>query len=168
MSHRMERPAVNSVIAVDRNYVPMMEVARRKAIRAVATGRAWVLDPASLDRHLNLQGAIALIIYPHAKACPESKLLMGRLDRRVMKRDHYICQYEGCHNRADTVDHIIPLCQGGRTTWQNLVACCLGCNQTKGGRTPEQAGMSLKKIPLGPRAHLFKRLEEILKEGSAA
>lgn len=168
MSVRMDRPSVNSVIAVDRNYVPMMEVARRKAIRAVATGRAMVLDPASLDRHANLQGVIALIIFPQAKACPESKLLMGRLDRRVMKRDHYLCQYEGCHNRADTIDHIVPLCQGGRTTWQNLVACCLACNQSKGGRTPEQAGMSLKRVPLGPRAHLFKRLEEILKDGSAA
>jgi len=146
----------------------MMEVARRKAIRAVASGRAMVLNPANLDRHLNLCGAIVLIIFPGAQACTESKLLMGRLDRRVMKRDHYTCQYEGCHRRADTIDHIIPLCQGGRTVWQNLVACCLGCNQSKGGRTPEQAGMCLKRVPMGPRAHLFKRFEEILKEGSAA
>jgi hypothetical protein len=127
-----------------------------------------VLNPANLDRHLNLAGSIVLIIFPQAQACSESKLLMGRLDRRVMKRDHYTCQYEGCHRRADTIDHIIPLCQGGRTTWQNLVACCLQCNQTKGGRTPEQAGMALKHVPMGPRAHLFKRFEEILKEGSAA
>ena len=168
MTHKTERPAGNSVIAVDRNYVPMMEVARRKAIRAVASGRAMVLNPATLDRHLDLCGAIVLIIFPHAHACTESKLLMGRLDRRVMKRDHYTCQYDGCTRRADTIDHIVPLCQGGRTTWQNLVACCLTCNQTKGGRTPEQAGMALKHVPMGPRAHLFKRFEEILKSGSAA
>jgi len=168
MTHKTERPAGNSVIAVDRNYVPMMEVARRKAIRAVASGRAMVLNPATLDRHLDLRGAIVLIIFPHARACTESKLLMGRLDRRVMKRDHYTCQYEGCTRRADTIDHIIPLCQGGRTTWQNLVACCLECNQTKGGRTPDQAGMALKHVPMGPRAHLFKRFEEILRSGSAA
>jgi hypothetical protein len=168
MSHKSERAHGTSVIAVDRNYVPMMEVARRKAIRAVASGRAMVLDPGSLDRHGDLQGTILLIIFPHAKACAESKLLMGRLDRRVMRRDHYMCQYEGCHNKADTIDHIVPVCQGGRTSWQNLVACCLPCNQSKGGRTPEQAGMVLKKVPEAPRAHLFKRFEEILKEGSAA
>jgi len=148
--------------------VPMMEVARRKAIRAVAAGRAQVLNPANLDRSVDPFGAIFLIIFPHAQACSESKLLMGRLDRRVMRRDHYTCQYEGCHNRADTIDHIVPLCQGGRSTWQNLVACCLPCNQFKGGRTPDQAGMRLKKVPEGPRAHLFRRFEEILKEGSAA
>jgi hypothetical protein len=164
----MARHVGTTVIAVDRNYVPMMEVARRKAIRAVVSGRAMVLNPANLDRHLDLRGAIFLIIFPNAKACSDSKLLMGRLDRRVLKRDHYLCQYEGCAQRADTIDHVVPVCQGGRTTWQNLVACCLLCNQTKGGRTPEQAGMRLKKVPLGPRAHLFKRFEEILKEGSAA
>ena len=168
MTHKADKPPGNSVIAVDRNYVPMMEVARRKAIRAVASGRALVLNPATLDRHEDLRGHIFLIIFPHAQACTESKLLMGRLDRRVMRRDHYTCQYEGCHNRADTIDHITPICQGGRSTWQNLVACCLPCNQFKGGRTPEQAGMRLKKVPEGPRAHLFRRFEEILKEGSAA
>lgn len=168
MNPKHERPGGNSVIAVDRNFVPMMEVARRKAIRAVAAGRAMVLNPTTLGRHLDLAGAIVLIIFPYAQACTESKLLMGRLDRRVMKRDHYLCQYEGCERRADTIDHIVPICQGGRTTWQNLVACCLACNQAKGGRTPDQAGMQLKHVPMGPRAHLFKRFEEILKEGSAA
>jgi 5-methylcytosine-specific restriction endonuclease McrA len=60
------------------------------------------------------------------------------------------------------------VCQGGPNTWQNLVACCLACNQKKGGRTPEQAGMRLKAHPKGPRAHLFERFEALLKEASAA
>ncbi|HNX31935.1 MAG TPA: HNH endonuclease [Holophaga sp.] len=157
-----------AVIAVDRNYVPMMEIARRKAVRAVATGRAFVLDPATLERHGDFRSAMSLIIYPQARALAETKLLMGRLERRVLKRDHHTCQYDGCSNRATTVDHVIPVCQGGRTSWQNLVAACLVCNQTKGGRTPEQAGMRLKRIPRGPRAHLFERFEAILKEASAA
>jgi len=157
-----------AVIAVDRNYVPMMEITRRKAIRAVAAGRAFVLDPASLERSEGFERPMSLIIYPSAQACAETKLLMGRIERRVLKRDHYVCQYEGCHSRATTVDHVLPICQGGRATWQNLVAACLACNQAKGGRTPEQAGMRLKRIPRGPRAHLFERFEAILKEASAA
>jgi 5-methylcytosine-specific restriction endonuclease McrA len=66
------------------------------------------------------------------------------------------------------VDHVIPVCQGGGTTWQNLVACCLACNQRKGGRTPEQAAMQLKAQPKGPRAHLFERFETLVREASAA
>lgn len=167
MHAKAEQPTGHAVIAVDRNYVPMMEMSRRRAIRAVASGRAQVLDPATLSRHGDLTGPFLLVIYPHAQACAESKLLMGRLDRRVLRRDQHLCQYEGCSARATTVDHIVPLCQGGRTTWQNLVACCLACNQAKGGRTPEQAGMRLKRIPKGRRAHLFERFEAILREAAA-
>ncbi len=168
MSIRRERAGTGDVIAVDQNYVPMQEMTRRKAIRAVSAGRAFVLQAATFERNQEFAGAFALVIFPHASACAESKLLMGRLERRVMKRDHHTCMYEGCAHKATTVDHVIPLCQGGQTSWQNLVACCLSCNQRKGGRTPDQAGMKLKKIPRGPRAHLFERFEEIIREASAA
>lgn len=168
MNHRKERAGHGEVIAVDRNYVPMQEISRRKAICAISAGRAQVLEPATFDRHEVLHGPIRLVIFPHAQACSEAKLLSGRLERRVMKRDGHICQYVGCERRATTVDHVVPLCQGGRSTWVNLVACCLLCNQTKGGRTPLEAGMQLKKTPKGPRALLFERFEEILKEGNAA
>ena len=168
MSPHLDRHAGLAVIAVDRNYVPMMEMPRRKAIRAVVSGRAYVLDPATLSRQTELAGSLRLVIYPSAVACTDAKLLMGRIERRVLRRDQSLCQYEGCQNRATTVDHLIPLCQGGRSTWQNLVGACLQCNQLKGGRTPEQAGMRLKRVPRGPRAHLFERFERILKEASAA
>jgi 5-methylcytosine-specific restriction endonuclease McrA len=85
-----------------------------------------------------------------------------------LRRDHYQCQYEGCSRKATTVDHVIPLCQGGATSWQNLVGCCLACNQAKGGRTPDQAGMVLKRQPKGPRAHLFEQFEELLRRANAA
>ena len=39
--------------------------------------------------------------------------------------------------------------------------------ERKGGRTPEEAGMHLKRVPKGPRAHLFERFEEILREAVA-
>lgn len=146
----------------------MMEIPRRKAIRAVVSGRAHILDPATLSPQTEIGSVLRLVIYPGAVACSDAKLLMGRLERRVLKRDRSVCQYEGCSNRATTVDHLIPICQGGRTTWQNLVGACLPCNQRKGGRTPEQAGMRLKRVPQGPRAHLFERFERILKEASAA
>ncbi len=168
MSHGRHHHAPGEIIAVDRNYVPMQEVSRRKAICSVVAGRAWVLDAATFDRHSDPSAAFRLIVYPHAQACAESKLLAGRLERRVLKRDHFTCMYDGCPNRATTVDHVVPLCQGGQTTWQNLVACCLPCNQRKGGRTPDEAGMTLKRIPKGPRAHLFERFEQILKEAAAA
>ena len=59
----------------------------------------------------------------------------------VLARDDYRCQY--CGNLAEHVDHLVPKCQGGADDLDNLVAACVSCNCTKGGRTPEEAGMEL-------------------------
>lgn len=49
---------------------------------------------------------------------------------RVLERDNFLCHY--CGSQADTVDHIIPMIDGGETTQGNLVAACKRCNRTKG------------------------------------
>ena len=67
-----------------------------------------------------------------------SRLGLGHGGYGILRRDAHSCQY--CSAKATTLDHVVPRCQGGPSTWTNLVACCLPCNQRKGGRTPEQAG----------------------------
>ena len=42
-------------------------------------------------------------------------------------------------------EHVIPVVQGGGYTKDNIVPACSHCNHTKSGRTPEQAGIILKK-----------------------
>ncbi len=49
-----------------------------------------------------------------------------------------------------TRDHVVPVSQGGRDTWMNVVAACKSCNQRKSGRTPDQAGMRLLRPPVRP------------------
>ena len=57
-----------------------------------------------------------------------------------------------------TIDHIIPKGRGGMDTWENLVTACKPCNQIKGDRTPDEAGMALNKQPKRPnRLHYFQR-----------
>ncbi len=46
----------------------------------------------------------------------------------------------------------MPRSQGGKTTWDNIVTCCEKCNGKKGGRTPAQAHMRLKRLPKQPVA----------------
>lgn len=47
-----------------------------------------------------------------------------------------LCVY--CGRSADTLDHVVPLAQGGRHSIRNLVPACGSCNSKKGNRTPEQ------------------------------
>lgn len=50
---------------------------------------------------------------------------------RVKKRDNFMCKQ--CGSKQDlTVDHIIPLSQGGPDRENNMQTLCLLCNQRKG------------------------------------
>jgi 5-methylcytosine-specific restriction endonuclease McrA len=73
--------------------------------------------------------------------------------RNIYARDSNRCQY--CGKKFSTtelsLDHVLPKSQGGKTTWDNIVCCCVKCNVKKGGRTPEQAHMHLIVKPTKPK-----------------
>jgi 5-methylcytosine-specific restriction endonuclease McrA len=70
----------------------------------------------------------------------------------IYARDRHQCQYCGVnHGMTElTFDHVVPVAQGGRKDWENIVTCCITCNRRKGGRTPAQAGMRLIRHPKRP------------------
>jgi len=51
-----------------------------------------------------------------------------------------------------TIDHVIPRHKGGEHIWTNVVAACAGCNHRKGGKTAEEVGMRLLRVPKEPPA----------------
>jgi 5-methylcytosine-specific restriction endonuclease McrA len=73
--------------------------------------------------------------------------------RNIFARDNNRCQY--CGKKFPTtelsLDHVLPKSQGGKSTWENIVCCCIRCNVKKGGRTPEQARMHLTSKPVKPK-----------------
>lgn len=76
------------------------------------------------------------------------KCIVKRLsDKVLLQRDNWSCQYCGIMVYHDTYtkDHVIPRCQGGKSTSDNLVICCLLCNSKKADRTPQEANMKLLK-----------------------
>jgi 5-methylcytosine-specific restriction endonuclease McrA len=73
--------------------------------------------------------------------------------QNVYARDSYRCQYCGVKPQSPkglNYDHVIPRSKGGKTNWENVVACCLACNTRKADRTPKQAGMVLRRQPVRP------------------
>ncbi len=85
---------------------------------------------------------------------PYRRIMLSR--RNILRRDGFRCQY--CSGREQlTVDHVMPKSRGGRHIWTNLVAACTRCNNKKGNRTPEEAGMSLYRNPFRPSHVMFIR-----------
>ena len=50
-----------------------------------------------------------------------------------------------------TIDHIVPRCRGGKTTWQNCVIACPKCNTKKDNKSLKAAGMKLLSQPKVPQ-----------------
>jgi 5-methylcytosine-specific restriction endonuclease McrA len=44
----------------------------------------------------------------------------------------------------------MPRHLNGQHSWENVVTACSYCNHKKGGRTLEQSGMKLLKVPAEP------------------
>ena len=102
----------------------------------------------TVNRAILIPRVIVLQLYDRI---PRTKVRFSRYN--IYQRDGNTCQYCGRElPRTElNLDHVLPRAQGGRTTWENVVCCCIDCNLTKGARTPEQAGMKLLKIPVRPR-----------------
>lgn len=57
-----------------------------------------------------------------------------------------ICHYcgEKCEPDELTMDHIVPVCRGGKSNKGNIVVCCKDCNNDKKYLTPVE--MILKQM----------------------
>ncbi len=84
---------------------------------------------------------------------PYKNVILTR--KNILKRDGHKCVYCGRSDLPFTIDHVIPKSKGGADTWENLVAACLPCNNKKGNRTPEEAGMTLRTKPYRPNHILY-------------
>ncbi len=91
-----------------------------------------------------------VVALQHFDRLPLAAVAFSR--RNVAKRDHFTCQYCGAQPGVGdlTIDHILPRAQGGTSSWTNCVAACASCNARKADRTPDQAGMRLRKAPARP------------------
>jgi len=56
--------------------------------------------------------------------------------KKILERDNHTCVYCGQH--GNTIDHVVPLSKGGRSTFKNCVCACMKCNLGKGNLSLEE------------------------------
>jgi hypothetical protein len=83
--------------------------------------------------------------------------------RKVLTRDRYICQYcgEQLTNKTATVDHVNSRKNGGKNSFENVVACCRPCNAKKGHKSLEELKWKLLNKPKCPADDILAQYPEI-------
>jgi 5-methylcytosine-specific restriction endonuclease McrA len=156
-----------SVLVLNQNYEPLNICNAGRAIVLVCHGKAEILEHAhgilhTPSRHFQRPSVIRLV---YLIKRPRPKVKLSR--REVFIRDNHTCQYCGIRTKDLTIDHVIPRHRGGTHAWENLVSACRPCNHRKGGKTLEDARMSLTRLPCQPRASSFYGLAQHLQSEEA-
>lgn len=145
---------MEQTLLLNATYEPLRVVHWQKAITLWAQGKVEIVahyerEIRSVSFSIKLPSVIRLLrrirIRKTVEYVPFSRA-------NIYARDKHACQYcgHGFPTSELTFDHVIPVAQGGRKDWENIVSCCISCNRRKGGRTPEQAGMHLIRAPKRP------------------
>lgn len=159
-----------SVLVLNKNFQPIHITSVRRAVSLLYLGVARAIDEqfrvfdfqswaqltaemgqdalGTVGTKIRIPRVIILQIYDRL---PRTKVRFSR--HNIYMRDGNRCQYcswSGPRTELN-LDHVVPRAQGGRSSWQNVVCCCIKCNLKKGARTPEQANMQLAKKPERPR-----------------
>ena len=151
---------MEQALLLNASYEPLKVVHWQKAITLWCQGKVEVIavhdrEIRSVSFTFRLPSVIRLLRFVKIKRrfdyVPFSR-------ENIYTRDGDTCQY--CNQefpRAElTFDHVVPVAQGGRKDWENIVTCCVDCNRRKGGRTPAEAGMHLVKVPRRPDSHAMR------------
>jgi 5-methylcytosine-specific restriction endonuclease McrA len=82
--------------------------------------------------------------------------------KNIMVRDDFKCVYCGDTFNL-TIDHVVPVSRGGKTSFENCVTACRKCNNTKGDKLPRECGLSFSKQPHQPTISefLYKRMKTL-------
>ena len=152
------------VLVLNATYEPINVTAVRRAMVLLLKGVAQAEEVHSAEVHSaahahKVPSVIRLLAYRHI---PQQSRALSR--KNILLRDRNTCQFCGrlFPSSELTLDHVLPRSRGGRSSWENLVACCHPCNNRKGSRTPEEAGMRLSRAPRPFSLHTSRHLMRLL------
>jgi 5-methylcytosine-specific restriction endonuclease McrA len=152
------------VLVLNATYEPINVTAVRRAMVLMLKGVAQAEELHAAEVHSaahahKVPSVIRLLAYRHI---PQQSRALSR--KNILLRDRNTCQFCGkiFPSSELTLDHVLPRSRGGRSSWENLVACCYRCNNNKGDRTPEEAGLKLARRPRPFTLHTSRQLMRMI------
>lgn len=138
-------------LVLNAGYEPLTVVSFKRAMVLVLNDKASVIEHVEGDPVWSGRGSherpVVILLSRYVRVPTARRTPVTR--RGVLRRDDHRCGY--CGKSASTIDHVLPRSRGGADSWENLVACCLRCNNLKSDRTPQEMGWELRMQPRPPR-----------------
>lgn len=141
-------------LVLDPSWLPVGRVSWQRAVTLLFQGKIEVVEEYEDKEIKSVTFAIKMpSVVRFLRAIRGRKRAVKFSRENVYARDRGRCQYcnQPVPRHETTYDHVTPRALGGQTTWENIVIACMPCNQKKGGRTPQQAGMKLLSTPVKPK-----------------
>lgn len=142
-------------LLLSQSYEPVGTISWQRAVTLLTLGKVEVLEEYR-DKLLRSRSwiikmpAVVRLMYAFRRRNKHNEVKFSRFN--ILARDNWKCQYceEKLTTQTVTYDHVIPRSKGGITAWENIVSACASCNGKKANRTPEEAGMPIRKKPKKP------------------
>jgi 5-methylcytosine-specific restriction endonuclease McrA len=144
-----------SVLVLDQSYQPLTLTTVRKAVSLVWLDKVDLVEHSEQTLHSPTKSIPRPLIIRLKRNLRTNAWRRVQLNRKnLFKRDDGKCVYCGSEDNL-TIDHVVPKCYGGKTTWENVVTACHKCNNKKDNKTPEEVGLFLKQKPKQPNHLIF-------------
>jgi len=115
------------------SLLPLSVVDWQEAIRYIVLDKVKVLEWHDdwIVRSARWETRVPAVMMLNEYQKPKHTMRLSK--RNIFLRDEYKCQYCGTEvNEATaTLDHVHPVSQGGKTTWENSTTACKPCNYKK-------------------------------------
>ena len=113
--------------------MPLSTITWQESIKYLVLEKADVLiyHEHWIVRSYKWQTAVPSVMMLHEYMKPKTTVRFSRAN--IWLRDNCTCQYCGQHvdRLAATIDHVIPMSKGGKSTWENCTTACGQCNSHK-------------------------------------
>jgi 5-methylcytosine-specific restriction endonuclease McrA len=140
-------------LLLNNTYEPIQVVGWQRAITLLWQGKVEVLEEHDEEIHsISFTMKIPSVLRMLMPVKLKRKVPVKFTRLNIFTRDGWKCQYCGEKFESEelTFDHVVPVSQGGKKSWENIATACVECNSHKEGRTPQQAGMKLLRKPKQP------------------
>lgn len=155
---------MNTVILLNADYTPLGIISFKRAMKLIAKKRVSIVKAAkkvirNWENTVETLVPEILKLIKYIRALWRTKVPFNK--RNLLTRDNFRCQYCGVDLKKapSSIDHIVPVSKGGKTTYENCVSACVPCNNKKDDKLCSEAKMFPRHKPYTPTINSFVQIQ---------